>query len=134
MNTFEIEESLSALTEQPLDRGSFSYTFFEGLGNKVMTILDDGEVRHTLPCGLHGKKPACLAERGEVCPQGAAQKVYSIDDDLIIVQDMQFHTRTLHQKITSVSVCLIYKAPLDIDLHHYDSDTDLMKSIALKVL
>ncbi|MEX5576684.1 class I SAM-dependent DNA methyltransferase [Pseudophaeobacter sp. A-200-2] len=38
MNAVEIEEAISALAEQPFDKGEFPYAFLEAFGNKATTI------------------------------------------------------------------------------------------------
>lgn len=38
MNAVEIEEAISALAEQPFDRGEFPFAFLQAFGNKETTI------------------------------------------------------------------------------------------------
>lgn len=42
-------------------------------------VLNDGKIRHPLPCLLHGKELLRLSEQTKVRPQDAAQKPYTVD-------------------------------------------------------
>ncbi len=59
------------------------------LGREVPAVIpDNGKIRHALLCLPYGEEPVRLAKKGKVRPEDASQKPYTVDDHLIIVQDV----------------------------------------------
>ena len=76
-------------------------------GERLTVVLNDGEIRHLLPCLLHGEELVSLTEQAEVRPQDAAEKPHAIDYYLIIVQNLDVCRCLLLQLVDQGNVVVI---------------------------
>ncbi|MFN8771336.1 MAG: type IIL restriction-modification enzyme MmeI, partial [bacterium] len=104
MNAVEIEQAITALSEQPFDAAEFPYAFLEAFGNKATTIkrmragasnrsdlggvLQTGNI-HILTCGAGGVTSALAALKASpATAKGKAKFILATDGAHFEAEDL----------------------------------------------